>query len=220
MVSGRGWARQRAGIEWGCHAQAYIVDPSLAGRGAFAGGGPSGGLRAAVVGAPGGRLARHARGRRRDTRVDHRAPESRSATQALPARCSKGRRSSSIECEARKQAPRGSLIIVYAWRGPSHFNYVHLSDDTGSEQPVHNGIFHVHGGDRVRISPEHGPCALPTEGWHKVRVVYDAAAGLVETWVDGELNPSLRGADLSLGAGRVGLGSFFNTGGFRRFRLS
>jgi hypothetical protein len=125
-----------------------------------------------------------------------------------------------IECEARKQAPRGSLIIVYAWRGPSHFNYVHLSDDTGSEQPVHNGIFHVYGGDRVRISPEQGPCALPTAGWHKVRVVYDAATGLVETWVDGQLNPSLRGADLSLGAGRVGLGSFFNTGGFRRFRLT
>jgi hypothetical protein len=125
-----------------------------------------------------------------------------------------------IECEARKQAPRGSLIIVYAWRGPSHFNYVHLSDDTGSEQPVHNGIFHVYGGDRVRISPEQGPCALPTAGWHKVRVVYDAATGLVETWVDGQLNPSLRGADLSLGAGRVGLGSFFNTGGFRRFQLS
>ncbi|HAX43622.1 MAG TPA: hypothetical protein PLF84_12240 [Bryobacteraceae bacterium] len=125
-----------------------------------------------------------------------------------------------IECEIRKQTPRGSLIIVYAWRGPSHFNYVHLSDDTGSEQPVHNGIFHVYGGDRVRISPEQGPCALPTAGWHKVRVVYDAAAGLVETWVDGELNPSLRGSDLSLAAGRVGLGSFFNTGGFRRFRLS
>ena len=125
-----------------------------------------------------------------------------------------------IECETRKQTPRGSLIIVYAWRGPSHFNYVHLSDDTGSEQPVHNGIFHVYGGDRVRISPEQGPCALPPAGWHKVRVVYDAAAGLVETWVDGELNPSLRGSDLSLAAGRVGLGSFFNTGGFRRFRLS
>lgn len=125
-----------------------------------------------------------------------------------------------IECEARKQSPRGSLIIVYAWRGPSHFNYVHLSDDTGSEQPVHNGIFHVYGGDRVRISPEQGPCALPTAGWHKVRVVYDSATGLVETWVDGQLNPSLRGADLSLGAGRVGLGSFFNTGGFRRFRMT
>ncbi len=124
-----------------------------------------------------------------------------------------------LEVEARRQQPRGSLIIVYAWRGPSHFNYVHLSDDTGSEQPVHNGIFHVYGGDRVRISPEQGPCALPGTGWHKCRVTYDAATGLVETWMDGQLNPSLRAVDISLGAGRIGLGSFFNTGAFRRFRL-
>jgi len=124
-----------------------------------------------------------------------------------------------LECETRRQTPRGSLIIVYAWRDPSHFNYVHLSDDAGSEQPVHNGIFHVYGGDRVRISPERGPCSLPTAGWHKMRVAYDAATGLVETWVDGEANPSLRAVDLSLGAGLVGLGSFFNTGAFRRFRL-
>lgn len=124
-----------------------------------------------------------------------------------------------IECEARRQQPRGSLIIVYAWRGPSHFNYVHLSDDTGSEQPVHNGVFHVYGGDRVRISPERGPCALPTAGWHQFRVVHDAASGLVETWADGVLNPSLRAIDLSLGAGRIGLGSFFNTGSFRRVKV-
>lgn len=124
-----------------------------------------------------------------------------------------------LEVEARRQQPRGSLIIVYAWRGPSHFNYVHLSDDTGSEQPVHNGVFHVYGGDRVRISPEQGPCALPSPGWHKCRVAYDAATGVVETWMDGQLNPSLRAVDISLGAGRIGLGSFFNTGAFRRFRL-
>lgn len=124
-----------------------------------------------------------------------------------------------LECEGRRQQPHGSLIIVYAWRGPSHFNYVHLSDDTGSEQPVHNGVFHVYGGDRVRISPERGPCSLPTAGWHQFRVVYDAATGLVETWVDGVPNPSLRAVDLSLGAGQIGLGSFFNTGAFRRFRL-
>ena len=125
-----------------------------------------------------------------------------------------------IECEARRQQPKGSLIIVYAWRGPAHFNYVHLSDDTGSEQPVHNGVFHVYGGDRVRISPERGPCALPTAGWHKIRIVYDAGPGLVETWVDGAANPSLRAADLSLGAGQIGLGSFFNTGAFRRVKVT
>lgn len=124
-----------------------------------------------------------------------------------------------LECEARRQEPRGSLIIVYAWRGPSHFNYVHLSDDAGSEQPVHNGIFHVYGGDRVRISSERGPCTLPTAGWHRVRVVFDGATGLVETWVDGAANESLRAVDLSIREGRIGLGSFFNTGAFRRVKV-
>jgi hypothetical protein len=49
---------------------------------------------------------------------------------------------------------------------------------------------------------------------------YDAATGLVEAWVDGRTSPSLKAVDLSLGAGRIGLGSFFNTASFRRFRLT
>ena len=125
-----------------------------------------------------------------------------------------------LECEARKQSPRGSLILVYAWRDSSHFNYVHLSDDTATEQPVHNGVFHVYGGERVRISGDRGPCSLPTTGWHRIRMTYDAAAGLVETWHDGAANPSLRAVDLSLGAGRIGIGSFFNTGSFRNVKLT
>lgn len=113
----------------------------------------------------------------------------------------------------------GSAIIVYAWRDNLHFNYVHLSPDTGAEQPVHNGIFHVYGGDRVRISTEAGPRAWSQAEWTPVRVVYDAGASTVETWVRGEKNASLRGVDLSLGHGRIGLGSFFNTVSFRNFRL-
>lgn len=125
-----------------------------------------------------------------------------------------------LECEVKKGLPRASLIIVYAWRGPSHFNYVHLSDDAASEQPVHNGVFHVYGGDRVRISGEQGPCSLPTQAWHQIRMTYDASTGVVETAVNGQMNPSLRGVDISLGAGLVGVGSFFNTGSFRNFRLT
>lgn len=125
-----------------------------------------------------------------------------------------------LECEVRKGLPKSSLIIVYAWRGPSHFNYVHLSDDAATEQPVHNGVFHVYGGDRVRISSERGPCALPTQSWYHVKIDYDASTGLVETAVDGVLNPSLRAADISLGAGLVGVGSFFNTGSFRSFKVT
>lgn len=113
----------------------------------------------------------------------------------------------------------GSAIVVYAWRDNLHFNYVHVSPDTGKEQPVHNGIFHVYGGDRVRISPDDGPRIFTTVEWVPLRVVYDAKTSLVETWVRGEKNSSLRGVDLSLAAGRIGLGSFFNTASFRNFRL-
>jgi YD repeat-containing protein len=119
-----------------------------------------------------------------------------------------------------KNNKAGSTILVYAWRDNLHFNYVHLSSDTGREQPVHNGVFHVYGGDRVRISSEDGPRTFPNADWTPVRVDYDASKNLVETRVRGEKNPSLRGVDLSLGAGRIGLGSFFNTGSFRNFRLT
>ncbi len=115
--------------------------------------------------------------------------------------------------EARKRGT--SLIIVYAWRDAEHFNYVHLSVDTAKKQPAHNGVFHVYGGDRARISSEEGPAALSDERWYKVRVIYDGTKGLVEAFVDGKTSPALRAVDLSLGAGKIGLGSFFDLGEFR-----
>lgn len=125
-----------------------------------------------------------------------------------------------LELEVQPGKAGESLIIVYAWRDYEHFNYVHLSVDAASRQPVHNGIFHVYGGDRSRISPEQGPGTLPDGNWRVVKVTYDAATGIVEATVDGKANPSLRAADFSLGAGRIGLGSFFNTANFRKFKLT
>jgi hypothetical protein len=124
----------------------------------------------------------------------------------------------SVEAEVKRLG--GSLIIVYAYRDPSHFNYAHLSVDEGTKQPVHNGIFHVYGGDRVRISPERGPAALPSQDeWYKVRLTHDAATGRVEVTVNGEKLPSLQAVDMSLGAGKVGIGSFFETALFRNVRI-
>jgi hypothetical protein len=125
-----------------------------------------------------------------------------------------------LDVEVKGFAASTSLIVVYAWKDPLHFDYVHLSTDAAKTQPVHNGVFHVYGGDRVRISSDEGPASLADAlRWTPVRIVYDASKGLVETWIDGRKHPSLRAADFSLGAGRVGLGSFFNTGSFRKFEL-
>jgi hypothetical protein len=125
-----------------------------------------------------------------------------------------------MDVDVRSDIESVSLIIVYAWKDPLHFNYVHLSTDAARQQPVHNGVFHVYGGDRVRISNDEGPCALAhPAAWTHVHIVYDSLKHLVETGINGEINPSLRAADFSLGAGSIGLGSFFNTGSFRKFVL-
>ncbi len=130
-----------------------------------------------------------------------------------------------VEAEVRKEPAearnrRTSLIIVYGYRHADDFNYAHLSVDTGREAPHHNGIFQVRGGDRVRISSLEGPATLTGEHWHKVKLVFDGSSGRVDVWVDGATSPSMHAADPSSGAGRVGLGSFFDLGEFRAVKIS
>ncbi len=115
---------------------------------------------------------------------------------------------------------KNSLIIVYAYHDADHFNYVHMSDDVGNASPQHNGIFHVYGGDRVRISPTEGEATLTEEKWYKVKLVYDGRSGKVELFVDGKTSPSFRACDMSLSAGRIGIGSFFDTGQFRNIQIT
>jgi cyanophycinase len=114
-----------------------------------------------------------------------------------------------------------SLLIVFAYHDPSHFDYAHLSIDAASKQPVHNGIFHVYGGERVRISSERGPAAFAeSRRWYRVRLVYDGGTGRVRVTVDDHPVPALEGVDVSLGAGRVGLGSFDETAEFKNVRMT
>jgi hypothetical protein len=116
----------------------------------------------------------------------------------------------------------GSLIIVYNYAAPDRFDYAHLSVDDAAKVPVaHNGIFHVFGGDRVRISRPQGPPAFAKSGeWYHVRLAYDAVAGSVKVSVDGKENEAFEGVDKSIGAGKVGLGSFFETAEFRNVKIS
>jgi len=118
-----------------------------------------------------------------------------------------------IECEMQRVGK--SMIVLYAWRDAAHFDYVHLSSDSAEKVIVHNGVFHVYGGERVRISKAAGPGTLPTTDWIKVKIVHDGATGRVYAEVNGKRNPSLDAVDVSLTEGRVGLGSFFETGVFR-----
>jgi hypothetical protein len=126
-----------------------------------------------------------------------------------------------VTLEAEVKRLGGSIILVYAWRDAEHFDYAHLSVDSPKKQPVHNGIFHVYGGDRVRISNDEGPGSLPSETeWYKVKLDYDASTHTANVTVNGQSFPSLKGVDLSLGAGRVGIGSFFELALFRNVKIT
>lgn len=114
-----------------------------------------------------------------------------------------------------------SLILVYAYQDDAHFNYAHLSVDAPQKQPVHNGIFHVYGGERVRISRAEGAGSLPSrDDWYRVKLSYDAATGIVGVTVNGQAQPALEAVDLSLGSGKVGIGSFFETALFRNVKIT
>lgn len=114
-----------------------------------------------------------------------------------------------------------SLMIVFAYRDAAHFDYAHLSIDSGTKQPNHNGIFHVYGGERVRISSPASPAAFAESNrWYRVRLHFDGTTGVVEVTVDGQPVPALRAVDMSLSSGRVGIGSFDETGEFRNVHIS
>jgi hypothetical protein len=124
-----------------------------------------------------------------------------------------------VECDVKRDG--GSLILVYAYRDEAHFNYVHLSVDAAKKQPVHNGIFHVYGGERVRISSNEGPASLPSDQeWYHVQLNYDGSTGLAKVLVNGKENPSLKAVDMSLGAGKVGIGSFFEKAVFKNLKIT
>jgi hypothetical protein len=123
-----------------------------------------------------------------------------------------------IEGEVKPNAR--SLIFVYAWQDDAHYNYVHMSSDEAVKQNVHNGVFHVFGGERVRVSPLDGAASFVTHEWTPMKLVFDGESGRCYVEVNGKSNPSLNAADLSLRWGRVGMGSFDETGDFRNMKIT
>jgi hypothetical protein len=128
---------------------------------------------------------------------------------------------SKVTVEADVKPLQKSLIIVFNYRDEAHFDYAHLSSDTGLAQPVHNGIFHVYGGERVRISDPQGPPSFPEKDqWYHVKLVHDGKTGTVDVTVNGKPIPTLHAVDLSLKSGKIGLGSFDETGYFKNVKVS
>ena len=125
---------------------------------------------------------------------------------------------SDFEAEVKMRRAGKSLIVAFGFQDRAHFYYAHVSSDSGDHQ-VHNGIFKVDGGERVRVAGKGSAPALPTDGWHTVRVVRSPESGDISVFVDKDKTARFQLVDKSFVYGWVGLGSFDETGDFDDFRL-
>jgi hypothetical protein len=123
--------------------------------------------------------------------------------------------------ELRSTAPVDLAVrdvqLVIDYQSPSRFYYIHLAAKTDA---VHNGIFLVDNADRKRIDQPTSRARIVDQNWHRVRLERNAATGSIAVFIDGDTAPSLSVIDKTLTSGRVGFGSFDETGEFRAIHVA
>ena len=103
------------------------------------------------------------------------------------------------------------LCLFFGHQDPSHFYYVHL----GKAADEHaNSIFLVNGKPRVSIAESRTKGTPWTDGWHHVRLVRNVKDGLIQVFFDDMDHPAMTAHDRTFGHGRIGVGSFDDTGMF------
>ena len=126
-----------------------------------------------------------------------------------------------FRAELRSTAPVDLAVrdvqLIVGYQSPSRFYYVHLSAKTDA---VHNGIFLVNDADRKRIDEPTSKPQLLDQAWHRVRLERDVVTGSIAVFFDDNPRPILSATDKTLTWGRVGVGSFDETGEFRNIEVT
>jgi hypothetical protein len=108
------------------------------------------------------------------------------------------------------------VLLIFGYQSPTQFYYVHLAAKT---DPVHNGIFLVNNADRHRLDDASTQARLTDQAWHHVRLERRSATGTINVFFGDGPTPLLSTTDRTLGSGRIGVGSFDETGEFRAFEV-
>ncbi|HYT90413.1 MAG TPA: hypothetical protein VEL76_17035 [Gemmataceae bacterium] len=108
-----------------------------------------------------------------------------------------------------KDYPHRDVCLFFGYQDPSHFYYAHLAKRTDDRA---NQIFLVHGADRKKISTKTTEGTPWDDKWHLVKVVRTVANGKIEVYFDDMKTPIMTATDRTLSWGRIGVGSFDDTG--------
>ena len=104
--------------------------------------------------------------------------------------------------------------MIFNYVDPSHFYYVHLANQADEHA---NSIFIVDGKPRVSIAEKRTKGTKWDDGWHDVRIKRDPESGLIEVYFDDMTHPVMSAHDKTFSKGRIGLGTFDDTGMFDDF---
>lgn len=108
------------------------------------------------------------------------------------------------------------LCLVFGYVDPAHFYYVHF----GKKADDHaNQVFIVNDAARKKISTESTPGTAWTNDWHQVKLVRKIEDGAIEVYFDDLEKPVMRANDKTFVKGRIGIGSFDDTGQFDDIRI-
>lgn len=102
------------------------------------------------------------------------------------------------------------LCLFFGFQDPAHYYYVHLA--TTPDANAHN-VFRVDGAPRTNVAPVAAKGVdWGQEEWHRVRIERRVEAGTVRVFWDGGATPVLEATDATFGWGRIGFGSFDDSG--------
>jgi hypothetical protein len=115
-----------------------------------------------------------------------------------------------------KDAPHRDMCLFFGYQDPAHFYYVHIAKRTDDHA---NQIFIVNGSDRAKISTKTTEGTPWDDKWHHVRIVRTVADGKIAVYFDDMKTPIMTATDKTFTNGRVGLGSFDDSGHWMDVKL-
>jgi len=104
------------------------------------------------------------------------------------------------------------IVVVFGYQDPAHFYYAHFGEKADDHACQ---VFIVNDAPRIKISTkETDGIPWKEDTWHTIRVTRTASDGHVRVYFDDLESPVLEAKDTTLGAGRIGFGSFDDTARF------
>ncbi len=115
-----------------------------------------------------------------------------------------------------KDVPHRDMCLFFGYQDPAHFYYVHMAKAADDHA---NQIFIVNGADRVKISKTTSKGTPWDDKYHDVKIVRQTDSGLIEIYFDDMKAPVMTAQDKTFTWGRVGIGSFDDTGNWAEVKV-